>query len=129
MSESQCPTCCPADPERAAAGWSYEICCIDDSHLRVNVLRCPVCGRRALYLFCELIDWSDGDDSQARIIVPLPRHEAADALALGDDEGRVEALLARLPDGDYLTWICPRGMTTVPTWTWKRGQAFILPHD
>lgn len=124
-----CPTCRSGDPEKDAAAWTRESCRIDDSHFWVYVMRCPACGSRALFLFCELIDWNDGDDSQAWLIVPLPPAEEAAALALGDDESQVEALLARLPAGDYLARICPRGMTDKPAWVWKRGSAIILPHD
>src|SRR5690554_2246946 len=38
-----------------------------DDHFRVALRRCNACGQRFLSVFTELIDWNDGDDSQATV--------------------------------------------------------------
>jgi hypothetical protein len=120
-----CPACRSGDAERDAAAWRQERNCIDESHLSVNLVRCPACGGRALRIFTELIDWSEGDDSQATLLVPLP---TGDPGTLSEEAG-VAALLARLPPGTHLARIYPKGLTTPPTWIWRQGRAHILPHD
>ncbi len=120
-----CPSCRSGDAEHDAAAWRQERNCIDESHLGVNLVRCPACGGRALRIFTELIDWSEGDDSQATLLVPLPTGNPGTL----SDEARVAALLARLPLDTHLARIHPKGMTTPPTWTWRQGRAHILPHD
>ena len=122
------PVCRSGNPEIDATAWKFESSRIDDSHLRVSVLRCPTCDQRALTLWTELIDWDGGDDTQATMIVPVPASEDANALALVDDESEVSALLKRLPTG-YLIRSCPRDFQGQPVWVWQPGNAFILPHD
>ena len=82
-------------------------------------------ARRPLRIFTELVDWSDGEDSQATLIVPLP---PGDPGPLGD-EAAVATQLRLLPEGVHLARIYPKGQSIPPSWTWLQGRAAILPHD
>jgi hypothetical protein len=40
---------------------------VDESHFIVSIRRCVRCGQHFLIMFCERIDWADGDDPQTRV--------------------------------------------------------------
>lgn len=48
---------------------------VDESHFIVSIRRCILCGQHFLSLFCERVDWADGDDPQTRVLVPVNEAE------------------------------------------------------
>lgn len=98
---------------------------IDESHFHVTVLACTRCGQSFLSVFSELIDWGQGDDSQAWTLLPITESEAASLKAAG----------ARLQEAAlYETWSerrslrRMRGTGNSPTNVWARGVG-RFPHD
>lgn len=99
---------------------------VNESHLGVSIWQCGICGQRFLHVFTELIDWEDGDDSQAFIYCPISEAEAA----------KLNAETERI-DGRYLTKLgierrilwrnWPRGGGSSIFYT--EGPLIILPHD
>lgn len=123
-----CPACQSGDASHDASSWKADVHGLDESHLDIGLIRCPACGRRALRIWMELIDWQDGDDSQACIIVPLPVDLPLDLT--GDlDESWAEALLKRIGPCRFLVRSSPRGSHGDASWHWRNEQPFILPHD
>ena len=47
----------------------------DESHFMVSIRRCDACGQHFLTLFCECVDWADGDDPQTWVAVPVSTDE------------------------------------------------------
>jgi hypothetical protein len=126
MDDPSCPCCANDDATQASTAWLYRASGIDESHLSVARYACPTCGRQALRIWTELIDWDEGDDSQADIIVPLP--SGADPGAL-EDEGQVAAVLRAIGRCRFLVWCSPRGTHAQATWYWRTDEPIILPHD
>jgi len=48
---------------------------VDESHFGVSILRCAHCGQHFLSLFCERVDWADGDDPQTTVVIPVDEDE------------------------------------------------------
>jgi hypothetical protein len=125
MSATPNPARCPCVGDDAAAANAARatpwLDLVDESHFSVRLARCTACGRPRLSIFAELIDWSHGDDSQARILIPLAEDEAA-AVA---STGHWQPLLAA--DRRHLVKSHPRGGEA---WIgWCEGPVVIPPHD
>ncbi|TVR41890.1 MAG: hypothetical protein EA402_12560 [Planctomycetota bacterium] len=126
-SASTCHRCASGDGPHDAHAWVRDHRPIDESHFMVSMLRCPACGRRALAIWAELIDWHGGDDSTASLIIPVPQDHALDPTLITDEKA-VERLLSSLGPCPHLATTHPRGESASP-WTWCNDQPFILPHD
>lgn len=102
---------------------------VDESHHILTLRRCS-CGQRWLTIFTELIDWSSGDDSQARVYAPLTDAEADD-LARFTILDPARLALADLPGlaapRRFLLMLYPRGGEK--SWSWREGSVPDLPHD
>jgi hypothetical protein len=119
--------CVPIEPEMAArffANLPIESWVSDDSHFIVSVRRCR-CGKRYLQVFYELIDWSGGDDSQARTIFALGFGEST---SWERNDPAVEQSIRSLPARRQLVWSRARGDASGPPW-WMTGPILWLPHD
>lgn len=74
-----CDRCWPESPDQA---WDalpslvVEKELVDESHFMVKIRCCPVCSQRFVSVFTELIDWSDGEDPQSWIVLPISQSEA-----------------------------------------------------
>jgi len=123
-----CLTCRSGDGEHDAKAWKVEALCVDECHLSVAQVRCPVCGCRALSIWTELIDWDDGDDSQASIIVPVPADVPLDS-ASPLEEAQVSDLLKRIGPCTFLVRSSPRGSRGRADWHRRFALPFLLPHD
>lgn len=92
-----CATCSPADAAEAwnaRAGFAPVAVLVEESHYRVAIESCGSCGQRYVHVFCEMIDWVDGNDPQFRVLMPIDAAETERLLALGSDVD--EATLAAL---------------------------------
>ena len=49
---------------------------VDESHFIVSIRCCVTCGQHFLSLFCERVDWADGDDPQTRVAIPVSSNSA-----------------------------------------------------
>ena len=98
----------------------------DNSHFMVRILRCESCGQLFLKIFYELIDWSGGDDSQARMFVPISESEAKHLIDAGQ-EVNDQFLLDMNINRRFLSQILPRGGEERVQW--GSGPLVILPHD
>lgn len=121
-----CPACTATDAAQAAGAWRTTAAWIDESHLGVTICTCTTCGSAALHIWTELIDWEDGDDSQATIIVPLPTDWCPERLV---EEDQIAALLRQRGPCACLVHCSPRGSHGAATWYWRMDQPIILPHD
>jgi hypothetical protein len=63
---------------------------IDESHFHVMILACPRCAQRFLSVFCETVDWVDGDDPQYWTLLPLTGAEAAGLVQQRDSPAETE---------------------------------------
>jgi hypothetical protein len=98
----------------------------DDSHFIVTLRRCDACGGQFLSLFCERVDWADGDDPQTRVMVPVNPEEAAQLRALAPfDEGHAMRILSGTRR--FLYHDMPKGAGE--TLEWRTGAFFIPAHD
>ena len=69
-------------PESAEAAWHarsgltqiQEL--IDESHFHVTILACAECDQRFVSVFTETIDWTDGEDPQCWMLVPVTEAES-----------------------------------------------------
>jgi len=105
---SACRACRSGDANHAAQAWKAESEWICESHLSIAVIRSPVCVCWALDIWTEIIDWDEGDDSQANIKVPMLWNVPINA-AHRLDKVQVGALLERIGSLSFLSWISPRG--------------------
>lgn len=99
---------------------------VDESHLIISVRSCRNCQRRYLVAFYELIDWAGGDDSQARVFLPLTEEKEAQIVGLGSPLHE-SALIGLELSGDQLIWSWPRGQE--PYANWFSGRLVRFPHD
>jgi len=122
-----CRSCWPAE---AGAAWSArrglglirEL--VDESHFTVKLLQCAACGQCFVSVFCETVDWADGEDPQYWVTVPV---SAAEAAKLPPDAPEIEDALAVLaPERRSLCHDYPKG--GAPTSYWSRGVA-LRSHD
>lgn len=59
----------------------------DESHLIRKLKKCRLCGQLYFYEFSEEVDWSEGNDPQARKWIPLENENSAEQLnAMSSDQ-------------------------------------------
>jgi len=120
--------CDSDDPAQAEQAWKNERSIEDESHFSAWLVQCHSCDRRALRVFTELIDWQDGDDSMASMIVPLSDDEFQAARSFQSEDDIIQ-LFERKSPCKFLLRIFPKGFKGQPAWEWSEGKAHILPHD
>ena len=100
---------------------------VDESHFGVSILRCPRCGQQFLSLFCERVDWADGDDPQTRVVVPVSEDEATrlQVANVAADENAIPEIVAN--ERRFLYHDMPQG--AAETLAWKTRLLFIPGHD
>jgi len=100
---------------------------VDEPHFGVSVLRCAVCGQHFLSLFCERVDWADGDDPQTRVVVPVSEDEwrRLQAANVAADENAILDMVAN--ERRFLYHDMPKGAGE--TLAWKTRRLFIPGHD
>ncbi len=124
ISITGCEHCWPA---AAAAAWMarriHVAELIDESHYHVMILACPQCGQRFLWVFTEMIDWSEGDDAQYWAVVPITESEAAELTHRGSELTEFEicslgsdrrSLLRNYPTGKGPCEFWGKGITVGP---------------
>jgi hypothetical protein len=98
----------------------------DETHYIVTVIRCKPCRRWYLSVFYELIDWKDGDDSQARNTIEVSEEQADRIKEAG--EGANESFIDSLGlNGRHLRMVFPRGGDRGIEWV--TGALVHFPHD
>ncbi len=102
----------------------------DESHFMANIRRCEACGQHFLTLFCERVDWADGDDPQTRVAAPVSAHEVAllrsGTVANGTmDEKAILNIV--VTERRVLYHDMPKGPPE--RLEWRRGRLFIPAHD
>ena len=129
MDSNFTPSCPCLSPDAARARAAKRLLTgdhlIDESHLIVGIQRCVLCGQAFLSIFTELIDWQGGDDSQARVLVPVTPEEVGMFAARPDvtEDDILEMNFIRR----MLWWVHPRD--SAPSAYWSDGPLTILPHD
>jgi hypothetical protein len=122
---------CPCFPDDLALArehlrhMTHEATWLADSHRGVRLQRCG-CGQLYLYAFYELVDWAEGDDSQATVAYPLTPDEAA---RFSPERPPSDADLLALPPRRQLIWSRPRGDTTPGLVQWVDRAIVVFPHD
>ncbi len=99
---------------------------VGDSHFSAGIIKCEACGQQFLSVFAELIDWDDGDDSQASLWLPV---FSAEARKLLQTEGlATERLIMEMKmQRRYLVNAKSKGNEAYATW--YEGPFFVPPHD
>jgi hypothetical protein len=118
----------PEDPELARLHFRHmttQAVWISESHHGLRMMSCA-CGRRYAYGFYELVDWADGDDSQATVGFALTDDETARWSAARPP---THADLGTLLPRRQLVWSRPRGDRTEGATRWLDGPIVRLPHD
>jgi hypothetical protein len=99
---------------------------VNESHFSICALKCRHCGAAWIEVFSELIDWDDGDDSQAWTFAPVTSSELDVLRRAG--ETRAESALHQLKlDRRYIRRVDPRGNSRELYWV--DGAVWLLPHD
>jgi hypothetical protein len=100
---------------------------IDESHFRVSILRCVRCGQHFLSLFCERVDWADGDDPQTTVGVPVSEDEVQrlKTANVAANENAILEILAN--ERRFLYHDMPKA--AAETLAWKSRTLFIPGHD
>ncbi|MBI3916137.1 MAG: hypothetical protein HY322_03925 [Betaproteobacteria bacterium] len=100
---------------------------VDESHFIVSILRCVGCGQHFLSLFCERVDWADGDDPQTRVVVPVSADEVQrlKTANVAADENAILEIVAN--ERRFLYHDMPKG--AAETLAWKTRTLFIPGHD
>jgi hypothetical protein len=99
---------------------------VAESHFRISVRGCPYCAQNYVWVFCETIDWADGDDPQEWLLVPVTAVEAQRFIVAGEP-GAAE-VLGNLVPRHYLRRRFGR-QDDVPTAQWVTGAVILPPHD
>jgi hypothetical protein len=99
---------------------------VDESHFDVSLIRCTSCRQLYLRAWYELIDWINGEDSQADWWFPIDEETSARLLVPGIElnERTIDAFEL---DGRYLLHAWPSGKE--PYTQWMRGSPIHFPHD
>ncbi|MCC6681906.1 MAG: hypothetical protein IT445_13485 [Phycisphaeraceae bacterium] len=144
QSVSGCEVCMPPDAKQAwesSKNLKRMQQLVHDSHFWVSLHRCPACGQRFVFIFTELIDWDQGDDSQAFMHVPVTEEEASKLRTLDPDHIGSKTIMDLLGPRRYLEEILPTRSGPDPDWPvsdddhccrgvrWSEGPVFVLPHD
>lgn len=99
----------------------------DASHFGAAISRCSRCSQHFLTLFCETVDWADGDDPQTWLAVPVTAEEA-ERLRAANVAGNESAVLSvLLGERRYLVNDMPKGAPA--TLAWITGPLYVPPHD
>lgn len=100
---------------------------VDTSHFLVSLRRCPQCGQYFLTMFCERVDWVDGQDPQEWIAVPLTSEEVLklQTADLRADEKAICTILSN--DRIFLYHDMPKGRAS--TLMWRKGPLFVPWHE
>lgn len=59
----------------ASKNFQRETGLINESHYIVNILQCPACLQKFLFIFTETVDYVENEDPQHRIFMPLTNEE------------------------------------------------------
>lgn len=110
---------------RARAKLEREKDLIDESHFHVMVMKCRHCAQPFLSVFFETIDWTDGDDPQSWVLIPITESENA-TLALAGAELEEKAIYRIGVGRRSLLRDAPKGMS--PTCFWRTGIPMRM-HD
>jgi hypothetical protein len=124
-----CASCFDSTPEGVSENRSGFACVrriVDDSHFGVSLLRCPACGQDFVSVFCETVDWVNGNDPQDWLLIPLAPSES-EALAAADEAGVSPALHALAPRR-FLASSFP-STADRPEVRWNEGPVRLPRHD
>ena len=123
-----CPHCMPDSPEaawKARLGFAAVANLVEESHFSVRVLACPQCAQHFVSVFCETIDWKDGDDPQFWSSLPLTADESRGLIAQGSRLS--EAQLNALPkQRRCLNQDNPKGSASRSEWSYG---LWVRAHD
>jgi hypothetical protein len=99
----------------------------DESHFIAHVRCCGACGQHFLTLFCERVDWADGDDPQTRVMAPVSEDEtrALQAANVAANENAILQIV--VTERRFLYYDMPKGPPE--RLEWRRGRVFIPGHD
>ena len=99
----------------------------DESHFGASISRCAGCGQHFLTMFCERIDWADGDDPQTWVAVPVSGDEAQrlQSANVAADESAILGIIAG--ERRFLFHDTPKG--GAGTLAWMTRPLFIPAHD
>src|SRR5271170_7364991 len=116
--EFGCSACYGKDPEKAAE--NLRNCkaiadLVDGSHFSLDILSCPGCSQRYVYIWNETIDWKDGDDAQYTSVLPITNDEANELVAQGKDV-RINRIEEFGRSRRYLHINCPTGIKKSVRW-------------
>ena len=100
---------------------------VDESHFMASIRRCVLCGQHFLAMFCERVDWADGDDPQTRIVAPVSEPEARELQAA--EVAANEYVMLEIVAGErrFLYHDMPKGAPE--TLQWMSRPLFIPAHD
>lgn len=125
----ECGCACKSDDCALAARAIRGAVCTDrlinESHFIVSIIRCGRCAQLFVKLFCERVDWADGDDPQARLAACITEAEAAYLRRGKVDEQTLQRVL------ESPRWCLyhdmPKGAPEALMW--RFGPAMIPAHD
>jgi hypothetical protein len=119
-----CLACVPAKPITPELETLEELA--DESHFGVSIRQCVGCKQLFVSVFCERIDWQEGNDSQYTALVPISRDEA-DRLRAQRDRVSEDYLDQLGSDRTWLRWWWPSDGTGHYEYT--TGPTVVAPHD
>lgn len=126
---ASCP--CQSEDGLAAKQVIRKSACIaelaDESHFMASIRRCEHCGQHFLTLFCERVDWADGDDPQTWVAAPISADEARQLRGadIAVDENTILRIV--IAERRFLYNDMPKG--TPETLAWLTRELFIPAHD
>lgn len=99
----------------------------DESHFMASIRRCVRCGQHFVTFFCERVDWTDGDDPQTWLAVPVSADEARQLQKA--DIAADESAVLRIVTGErrFLFHDMPKGPPE--TLAWMTRTLLIPAHD
>ena len=118
-------------PSSADAAWEARraLTCkadlIDESHFHVMILACPACSQHFLSVFTEQVDWTDGEDPQYWVVLPITSGESASLLARSGT--LTEATLSAIGPGRRSLWR-DHPKRVAPSAYWGTGMS-VRWHD
>ena len=130
MENIGCATCFGDDADTALAhlrARPHDVRIVEDSHFMVRILTCERCAQPFVSVFCERIDWKDGNDPTETLYVPVSAAEA-DGLAAAGEAGAEQALCALSGPRRYLvrSWPADADEATV---AFTNAAVHVPPHD